>query len=116
MYSFNSVLSLMVGEKIKLRREVFGISQSQLADKINIGRSSISNIEKGRQLPPLSLMYHICNQLNVDIQSIMPTYSEIAEKLNHLNNSLDFDFDNEIKSKGYSNSTISLLEDIYNSI
>ncbi|MES2863007.1 MAG: helix-turn-helix transcriptional regulator [Bacteroidota bacterium] len=106
----------MIGQKIKVRREMVGINQSELADSINIGRSSISNIEKGRQLPPLSLMYHICNQLEIDVQSIMPTYSEIEEKLNELNNSFEFHFENEIKDKGYSDSTISIINDIFKSI
>jgi DNA-binding XRE family transcriptional regulator len=57
------------------------MNQNELGEKANIGRASISNIEKGRQKPPLSVIYKICHELDVDVHSILPTYIEIDNEL-----------------------------------
>jgi transcriptional regulator with XRE-family HTH domain len=82
MASFNSILYEILGERIKNKREELDLNQNDLSEKINIGRTSISNIEKGRQQPPLHILYEICNALDVDIHTILPTFSEIQDKLN----------------------------------
>lgn len=80
---FNTVLYSLIGEKIKSLRVEKGLSQTELSDKIpNIGRTSISNIEKGDQKPPLHVMYLICNELDIDIHSILPTYSDVMDIVN----------------------------------
>lgn len=83
MADFNSVLYRVLGEKIKERREELGLSQQELSDKIlKLGRTSISNIEKGRQFPPLSTIYELCRALDIDVQRILPTYSEVEAEAN----------------------------------
>lgn len=83
MSDFNSVLYRVLGERIKARREELGLSQKELSEKIlTLGRASISNIEKGRQYPPLSTVYEMCRVLDIDVQRILPTYSEIESKVN----------------------------------
>jgi len=85
MSDFNSVLYSMLGERIKDRREESRLSQQQLSEAVSnvypLKRSSISNIERGRQQPPIHVLYAICNILNFDIQTILPTYSEVQLKL-----------------------------------
>lgn len=81
MESFNSILYEILGERIKSKREELNLNQNDLSEKINIGRTSISNIEKGRQQPPLHILYEICNALNIDIHTILPTYSDIQNKI-----------------------------------
>jgi transcriptional regulator with XRE-family HTH domain len=39
----------LIGGEIRQRREGLGLSQAQLADKIGIGRTSITMIERGAQ-------------------------------------------------------------------
>lgn len=85
MSDFNSVLYSMLGEQIKNRREESRLSQQQLSEAVStvypLKRSSISNIERGRQQPPLHVLYEICNVLNFDVQTILPTYSEVQSQL-----------------------------------
>lgn len=38
-----------LGELIKIRRHIIGISQQQLADRVRMSRGSVANIEVGRQ-------------------------------------------------------------------
>lgn len=80
MPSFNTVLYSILGSKVKSIRESLGISQTELSVKIGLGRSSISNIEKGKQQPPLHIIYMICKELNTDIHSLLPTYNEIESR------------------------------------
>lgn len=87
MKSFNSILYQILGAKIKSRREELNMNQNELGQKVDIGRASISNIEKGRQKPPLSVIYKICHELDVDVHSILPTYIEIENELKNENDS-----------------------------
>lgn len=52
MKNFNSILYQILGNRIKTRREELNMNQIELGEKANIGRTSISNIEQGRQKPP----------------------------------------------------------------
>lgn len=71
------MLYKLLGSRIKSRREELDMNQSVLGEKAVIGRASISNIEKGRQKPPLSVIYRICHELDIDVHSVLPTYKEI---------------------------------------
>lgn len=91
MSSFNSVLYFTLGQRIKDRREELNYSQQQLAEIVSniyqLKRSSISNIERGKQQPPLHIIYEICKALKLDVQSILPTYSDVQQKVNVVNES-----------------------------
>lgn len=86
MKNFNSILYQILGQRIKSRREELNMNQNDLGEKVNIGRASISNIEQGRQKPPLSVIYKICHELDVDVHTILPTYKEIEKQINQVEN------------------------------
>ena len=78
MLNFSSALYKLLGERLKVRREEKGLSQSDLSNILKgLKRASISNIEKGRQHAPLDTVYKLCDALELDIHSILPTYSEV---------------------------------------
>ena len=81
MADFNSSLYTLIGDKIKKLRVLRGINQDTLSKQIGIGRTSISNIELGRHQAPLHLIFKICNELQAEIHSIIPTLAEINESL-----------------------------------
>lgn len=103
MDEFNKYLYLEIGKKLKASRLNKGLNQNQLAEEISgIGRTSISNLEQGKQQPPLHILYQICHTLDMDIQSILPTYREIdlliTENENNLKNQLkSYDFKDKTK-------------------
>lgn len=112
MEDFNDILYSLIGDKIRNLRVGKELSQTQLSDKIpNIGRTSISNIEKGKQQPPLHVMYLLCNVLNVNIHSILPTYSDVIDILNSRNSNelSSYIDDSEIDKK-----TRQVLEELLN--
>jgi transcriptional regulator with XRE-family HTH domain len=50
-----------------------GVSQEIVADEIGLSRTSITNIEKGRQPIQLHSLYRIARLLGVEIKEILPS-------------------------------------------
>lgn len=72
-----TTLYRVVGERLKRLRQQTGITQAELADSVGVLRTSITNIESGRQKPPLHLLYGVCATLNVEFASILPANEEV---------------------------------------
>lgn len=68
---------LMLGEKIRTFRKKKSLTQDNLADQCNLKRTSISNIEKGKQKPPLFGIVAICNALEIELSDLVPSVNEI---------------------------------------
>lgn len=59
---------MSIGTKIrKLRQDNNKMSQEELAYKLGIAQTSISNIEADKNIPDFLLMEKICNLFNVDL-------------------------------------------------
>lgn len=56
----------------KLRSEV-GLTQDDLAAKVGLGRTSITNIEKGRQHVSLHQVFQLADAIGVSPQQLLPT-------------------------------------------
>ena len=54
------------GNRIKELRESRGITQAQLADRLNVTRSTVANWEAGNRLPDLSMLALLADELDVD--------------------------------------------------
>jgi transcriptional regulator with XRE-family HTH domain len=54
------------GRAVRRLRLDRGMTQGELAARLRLGRTSITNLEKGRQSPPLSVLPEIANALGVD--------------------------------------------------
>ena len=59
----NPSLYQQIGEAIGRQRKLAGMTQEQLAKKVNISRPSIANIEVGRQAVEVALLYEIAAAL-----------------------------------------------------
>jgi DNA-binding XRE family transcriptional regulator len=70
----------LLGKKLKKLREDTNIRQNQMAEKVNLLRTSISNIEAGRQHPPLILLYKICFILGVEVTDVLPKMCEVLKQ------------------------------------
>ena len=57
-----------IGKKIKALRKTRGLTQQQLADKLEIKRATISNYEIGRRSPHIKELEAICDVLGVGIE------------------------------------------------
>jgi transcriptional regulator with XRE-family HTH domain len=61
-----------IGEQIKEKRLAASLKQEDLAGKVGLTRSSIAQIEAGKQAPSIFLLYQLCNALNADIFKVLP--------------------------------------------
>lgn len=69
---------LIVGAKIARSRSEKKMSQVDLASRIGMSRASVVNIEKGRQHPPLHLLWQLADALEVELSALLPTRTEMV--------------------------------------
>lgn len=67
---------LDIGKRIRDIRNSKNVSQEELADSVNLKRTSITNIEKGRQKLLIHSLWDIAKALNVNITSLLPIMEE----------------------------------------
>jgi transcriptional regulator with XRE-family HTH domain len=103
---FKSALYQIIGSRIKQRRIDLDLSQEALAQKIDLARTSVSNIEIGRQQVTLSVLYDICQELETNIHTILPTFNDVKNSF-----SLQDDYHEILMNKNLNTSS---KEDIKN--
>lgn len=74
------LLYRMVGDNIRIHREG-DRTQQELADEVGIGRTSITNLEQGKQRVPLHHLLQIAHVLEVDLTELVPTWSELEDEI-----------------------------------
>ncbi len=82
MKTNEALLYKKLGQQIRQKREAANLTQAQLAERVGVLRTSVTNIEAGRQKAPLHLIYEICAVLQVGIKDILPPLNELAETQN----------------------------------
>jgi transcriptional regulator with XRE-family HTH domain len=68
-----------IAVNIKRYREGIGLSQRELAAKLGVGYSSVSNWELGLNSPSIELLFEMCNLFDIKIAT-MYGLSDEAEK------------------------------------
>ncbi|MCR8667296.1 helix-turn-helix domain-containing protein [Aestuariibaculum sp. M13] len=66
----------LIGSAINIKRKELGYTQIELANKTGMSRTSIVNIEKGRQFPPLHLLWEISQALDCNPSDFFPKSSK----------------------------------------
>lgn len=79
----------MIAKKLKLLRERKGISQIELAEKLNIQQGSYSNYERGRRTPDIDALIRIANYYKVSTDYLLGQEKENESKLSKLERELD---------------------------
>lgn len=62
----------LVGSKIRKRRVAKGLTQESLGEQVGLSRSSITNVEQGRQTILLHQFFDFAQALDVEPQSLLP--------------------------------------------
>ena len=75
-----------VGARVRIARKG-KMTQEELGSRIGLSRTSVTNLEKGRQRIPLHILVHIANLLDVAVDSLIPEQS-LAESVDSLIGSL----------------------------
>ena len=65
-----------IGSRIRKYREEGGISQKELANRINVSNSRISNWEQGLNRPDADVLADICRALNISPSELLERSSQ----------------------------------------
>ena len=71
-----------LGSNIKEARQEASFTQTQFAKFLDLSRPSIVNIESGKQLPPLTVIFDIAKVLSIDVSELLKNLSNINETSN----------------------------------
>ena len=80
MGSFDSVYA-EIGSQIRQLRTKKRITQQRLAELASLTRTSITNIEKGRQKLPIHTLYVLANALGVEAKDFLPDVKRNQEEV-----------------------------------
>ncbi|MHC5903321.1 helix-turn-helix domain-containing protein [Streptomyces sp. S6] len=72
------------GELVRKARAAQGLSQQELGSAVGLNRTSISNIEKGRQRVALHMLFEFAAALRVEPESLLPTPGGRSDVLDEL--------------------------------
>ena len=92
----------MIGKKIQVIRKTRGLNQQQLADLMDVTRSTISNWECGRRHPHINELQELSDKLNITLEYFKESGDEVKEliaKATHVFN--DENLSHEIKAEAY---------------
>lgn len=70
------VLYHRIGVKISTERRKVKLRQADLADEVGLSRTSIVNIEQGRQSIQIDTLYAIARTLDVTVDKLLPLSSD----------------------------------------
>ena len=76
-------MSYQIGLRIRKFREANNMTQKQLADKIGVTGSRVSNWEQGVHRPDVEILANICTALNVSPSELLDIHININELSAH---------------------------------
>jgi transcriptional regulator with XRE-family HTH domain len=79
----NDTFLLEMGTRIAQRRKELHMTQEQLADKIGVTGSRVSNWEQGIHRPDVDILANICTALNVSPSELLDIHLNINELSAH---------------------------------
>lgn len=72
---------MKIGSIIKEKRTKLGLTQDDLAKKLQVSRSTISNWEINRNYPDIKLIVNISNILEIPLKELLQEESDIVNRL-----------------------------------
>lgn len=72
---------MKIGEQIKKRRQELNMTQEDLAQKLNVARSTISNWDIGRNYPDIQLIVSISDALDLSLDTLLREESDIVQEI-----------------------------------
>ena len=76
----DSTLTEIVGENIAERRRRLGLSQKELADRLNITQDAMARMEKGKIAPKMGRLLDIAENLQCTVGYLFRTHEEGTEE------------------------------------
>ncbi len=60
-----------IGEKMKAARRRKGLTQAQVAERLNVHRTTYTKYERGQVELPLSLLRRVTTELNISLEELL---------------------------------------------
>lgn len=79
--SKEDLLYRIIGQNVRDARDDSGLTQEELADAIGVSRTSITNLERGEQRPPLHRLLRLAQSLDVSFSDLIPEWSELEREV-----------------------------------
>ncbi len=76
----DSKLYRVFGSRLRALREEKSVTQEELARRVDLSRTSITNIEKGRQRIMLHQVVELAQALDANVVELMPSPTQDAEE------------------------------------
>ena len=90
---------IKIGRFIAERRKLQGLTQAQLAEKLNITDRAVSKWETGRSLPDATLMLALCEILGISVNELLSGEKVTMENKQEKNEQLLLEMAKEIERK-----------------
>lgn len=81
--NYRKVLNMNIGQVIKNKRLELNYTQEQLANLLNVSRSTISSWEVGRNYPDLETIILISDLLNISLDELMRKDKDMTTNLSN---------------------------------
>lgn len=78
-----------IGRALRKRRETAGLTQEVVAQRVGLSRTSITNIEQGRQHVSLHVLYALADAMGAKPGDLLPDPSTLVERDEALARSLE---------------------------
>ena len=69
-----------IGEKLKAVRNEHHQTQASMADILGLERTSVTNIELGKQRPGVHVLYRCCEYFEISIADFLPPIDTISKE------------------------------------
>ncbi len=79
----------VIGARIRARRTDLGLTQTELGQHVGLTRSSIANIEAGRQRAMIHTIMQLANQLDLEPAQLFPEVEHDNRMQNRLTERLE---------------------------
>lgn len=91
--------SVKVGNFIMNKRRELGMTQQQLAEKLNISFQAVSKWETGITFPNIEILYDLAIALDVTVDEILAGSQKEAEGLSYSKAGIDITYTDTIKKE-----------------
>lgn len=100
IFSMSALLNQHLGKKLRLRRTSLGLTQTQVAQAINVTFQQIQKYEKGTNGVSSARLLQLANFLKVEIKFFFEDYQDSSEaNKNVVNQSLNYSFLSKLLSE-----------------
>lgn len=77
-----------IGRTLRQRREKAGLTQGDVATRVGLSRTSITNIEQGRQHVTLHVLYALADAIGSKPSDLLPDGSALLQRSTELDKAL----------------------------